>query len=233
MVAVPRKKARGNLNNLAYKRLKEMIVTGEFSHDKPLVERIISQKLGMSRTPVKHALSRLQQEGLIRIVPRQGVFPIKISYVEYQNILTIREVLEGLAARLAVDHVSNVKLRELRDIFDKLGDVRNVEEVNHESYALANVAFHREILQLSGNPKLIETVEGLYDHISLVRLRTIERTSRRIRSVEEHEAVTEALERRDPDEAEKAMRAHIRALKKDIDNRNKMDIDFFQIEHKK
>ncbi|MBW2146403.1 MAG: GntR family transcriptional regulator [Deltaproteobacteria bacterium] len=210
-----------------------MIVTGEFSHDKPLVERIISQKLGMSRTPVKHALSRLQQEGLIRIVPRQGVFPIKISYVEYQNILTIREVLEGLAARLAVDHVSNVKLRELRNIFDKLGDVRNVEEVNHESYALANVAFHREILQLSGNPKLIETVEGLYDHISLVRLRTIERTSRRIRSVEEHEAVTEALERRDPDEAEKAMRAHIRALKKDIDNRNKRDIDFFQIEHKK
>jgi len=171
-----------------------MIVTGEVSYNKPLVERIISQNLGMSRTPIKHALSRLQQEGLIRIVSRQGVFYVKISYVEYQNILTIREVLEGLAARLAVDNLSNAKMRELRDIFNSLGDVRNTEKVSHESYALANVAFHREILQLSRNPKLIETVQGLYDHISLIRLRTIEITSRRIRSVEEHEAVMEALE---------------------------------------
>ncbi len=230
MVKIPRKKVIGNLNNLAYKRLKEMIVTGEVSHDKPLVERIMSHKLGMSRTPVKHALSRLQQEGLIRIVPRQGVFPVKISYVEYQNILTIREVLEGLAARLAVDYVSNAKIRELRDIFDNLGDVCNVEKVSHEFYALANVAFHQEILQLSGNSKLIETVQGLYDHISLIRLRTIEITGRRMRSIREHEAVMEALERRDPDQAEKAMRAHIRALKKDIEDQININPDFSRIE---
>jgi DNA-binding GntR family transcriptional regulator len=222
-----RSKKTDNLNDVAYRRLKSMIVSGEVSHSKPLAERIISQHLGVSRTPVKHALSRLQQEGLVRIVPRQGVFPVKIRFVEYQNILTIREMLEGLAARLAVDQVSNAKLRELRSIFDNLGDVSDLDKVNHDAYALANVAFHHEILQLSGNPKLVETVHGLYDHLSLVRLRAIEITGRRARSVAEHEAVIQALEQRDADRAEEAMRAHIRALAKDIQDEIERNPDFF------
>jgi len=209
--------AKGKLNNRAYEQLKEMIITGEVSHDKPIVERAISQKLNMSRTPIKHALSRLQQEGLIRIVPRHGVFPVVITYPEYQHILEIREVLEGLAARLAVDHFSNAGLRELGLIFESLGDIRDIRKVDHKKFALANVAFHRKILDTSNNPKLIETVRGLYDHLSLVRLKTIELTGRRNRSVDEHEAILKALEQRDADRAETAMRSHIRAIKKDIE----------------
>jgi DNA-binding GntR family transcriptional regulator len=209
--------AKGKLNNLAYEQLKEMIITGEVSHDKPIVERAISQKLNMSRTPIKHALSRLQQEGLIRIVPRHGVFPVVITYPEYQHILEIREVLEGLAARLAVDHFSNADLRELRFIFENLGDIRDIKKVGHQKFALANVAFHRKILETSNNPKLIETVGSLYDHLSLVRLKTIELTGRRNRSVDEHEAILKALEQRDADRSETAMRSHIRTIKKDIE----------------
>jgi DNA-binding GntR family transcriptional regulator len=193
--------AKGKLNNLAYEQLKEMIITGEVSHDKPIVERAISQKLNMSRTPIKHALSRLQQEGLIRIVPRHGVFPVVITYPEYQHILEIREVLEGLAARLAVDHFSNADLRELRFIFENLGDIRDIKKVGHQKFALANV----------------ETVGSLYDHLSLVRLKTIELTGRRNRSVDEHEAILKALEQRDADRSETAMRSHIRTIKKDIE----------------
>ncbi|MCJ7538597.1 MAG: GntR family transcriptional regulator, partial [Desulfobacterales bacterium] len=179
-------KEKGKLHNLAYERLKEMIVTGEVSFDKPLVERSISKKLNMSRTPVKHALSRLQQEGLIRVVPRHGVFPVILTYQEYLHTLGIREVLEGLAARLAVDHFSNAGLRELRTIFESIGDIKDVKKVSHKQFALANVAFHQKILHTSNNPKLIETVQNLYDHLSLVRLKTIEITARRNRSVDEH-----------------------------------------------
>ena len=209
--------AKGKLNNLAYEQLKEMIITGEVSHDKPIVERSISKKLNMSRTPIKHALSRLQQEGLIRVVPRHGVFPVVITYSEYKHILEIREVLEGLAARLAVDHFSNANLSELRLIFENLGNIRDIKKVSHKKFALANVAFHRKILHTSNNPKLIETVNSLYDHLSLVRLKTIELTGRRNRSVDEHEAILKALEQREADHAEMAMRSHIRAIKKDIE----------------
>lgn len=220
-------RGKGRLNNLAYDQLKEMIVSGEVSHDKPIVERTISKKLNMSRTPIKHALSRLQQEGLIRIVPRHGVFPVIITYSEYQHILEIREVLEGLAARLAVDNFSNAGLRDLRDIFQSLGDIRDLSKVDHKKFALANVVFHRKILETSNNPKLIETVSGLYDHLSLVRLKTIELTGRRNRSVDEHQEILEALELRDADRAEKAMRKHIRMLKKDIEAEVRKNPDIF------
>lgn len=215
----PNRRANNNLSNLAYQSLKAMIISGEIPHNKGMVERVISDKLGMSRTPVRHALSRLQQEGLVRIVPQSGVFPVKIGYAEYQNILAVREVLEGLAARLATDHVSNAKLRELRAIFESIGDISDLEKVSHKDYALANVRYHREILELSNNPKLIQTMEGLYDHLSLLPLRAIEITERRMKSMEEHEEVLQALEQRDADRAEQAMRAHIRSLRKDIEEK--------------
>jgi len=220
-------KAKGKLNNLAYDQLKEMIISGEVSHDKPIVERTISKKLNMSRTPIKHALSRLQQEGLIRIEPRHGVFPVIITYPEYLHILAIREVLEGLAARLAVDYFSNAGLRALRSIFESLGDIRDIKAVGHKKFALANVAFHRKILETSSNPKLIETVRGMYDHLSLVRLKTIELTGRRNRSVDEHEEILEALESRDADRAEKSMRKHIRMLNQDIETEVKKNPGIF------
>lgn len=223
--------AKGKLHHLAYEKLKEMIVTGEVSLDKPLVERSISKMLNMSRTPIKHALSRLQQEGLIRIVPRHGVFPVILSYQEYMHTLEIREVLEGLAARLAVDHFSNASLRELRSIFESLGEIRNVEKVKHKQFALANVAFHRKILHTSNNPKLIEAVQNLYDHLSLVRLKTIEMTGRRNRSVDEHEMIIDALEKRNTNMAEQAMRAHIQTLKKDIKSEIKKNPGFFPNEN--
>jgi DNA-binding GntR family transcriptional regulator len=219
--------AKGKLNNLAYQQLKEMVVSGEVSQEKPLVERTISKKLNMSRTPIKHAISRLQQEGLIRVVPRHGVFPIIITYAEYKNIIELREVLEGLAARSSVDYFSNAKLRELRDIFNNLGDIRDVNKVSHNDFALANVAFHRSILEHSNNPKLIGTVKSLYDHLSMVQLKTIELTDRRNRSVDEHEMILSALESRNANEAEKAMRTHICTLKKDIEREVQNNPDFF------
>ena len=182
----------------------------------PIAERAMSKELGVSRTPIKYALNRLEREGLVRIIERKGVFPIEPSYLEYQRILEIREMLEGLASRLAVDHVSNAKVRELEQIFDNLGDISDIEKMPYEDYAKVNVDFHHEILHLSNNPKLIEMVEGLYDHLSLVRLRTLDIPGRRSKSLAEHRKILKALQQRDNTLAEKAMRDHIRAVLEDI-----------------
>lgn len=224
-----RHNVEGNLLERAYGRLKEMIITGDISEENPRTERELSHIFGMSRTPIKHALSRLQHEGLITIVPRQGIFPVKESYLEYQHILAVREVLEGLAARLAVQYISIAKTRYLRNVFDCLGDIYDTDKVSHEQYATANVTFHREILRLSHNPKLIETMHRLYDHLNLIRLRTIEVTKRRKRSIEEHEAVIQALEDRNPARAEELMRVHLKTLRKDIEAKVKEDQSLFQL----
>ena len=205
-----------NLSNLAYQDIKSMVLSGVLPAGQPIVERLVSQKIGISRTPIREALGRLEHEGLVRVVPRRGAFPITLSLREYLSILTVREVLEGLAARLAVDHVSNAKIRELEAIFEKFHNVDNTSMISHQEYALANVRFHHEILKLSQNPKLMETIQGLYDHLSLVPWRNIEITERRVRSIEEHKLILKSLENRDGDMAENTARAHIRSLRNDV-----------------
>jgi DNA-binding GntR family transcriptional regulator len=215
------------LGDVAYQGIKKMVLSGRLPQDKPIVERMVSQEIGVSRTPIREALNRLEQEGLVRIVPRRGAFPVTLGLTEYLDILAVREVLEGLAARMAVDHVSNAKLRDLEEIFSEFHDPDNPESVSHQAYALANVGFHREILELSNNPKLIETVKDLHDHLSLVRWRTIEITNRRGKSIEEHKRILEALKRRDPDRAETAARQHIQSLQGDIAREAKNRPDLF------
>jgi DNA-binding GntR family transcriptional regulator len=216
-----------NLSAVAYHELKSMILSGNLPIGKPIVERLVSQETGVSRTPIREALGRLEQEGLVRVVPRKGAFPVTLNLEEYLDILTIREVLEGLAARLAVEHVSNAKVRALRGILEEFKDIEGRGPENHEKYALANVRFHSEILQLSHKPKLIQTIKSLYDHLSLVPWRTIELTGRRRRSIKEHYRIVESLDRRDGDLAEHEMRAHIRSLHEDISREAEENPDLF------
>jgi DNA-binding GntR family transcriptional regulator len=218
-----------NLSNLAYQDLKTMVLSGVLPADQPIVERLVSQKIGISRTPIREALGRLEHEGLVRIIPRRGAFPVTLGLREYLNILTIREVLEGLAIRLAVDHVSNAKISELKEVFEKFHDVDKTSLISHQEYALANVRFHREILKLSHNPKLIETIQGLYDHLSLVPWRNIEITERRVRSIGEHKLILKALEIRDSDMAERVARAHIQSLRDDVERVARISPELFKV----
>jgi len=214
-----------NLNEYAYENLKSTIIDANGPKNILLNERILSKKLKISRSPIKNALSRLKQEGLITVVPRKGIFPAQICFQEYLTILTVREVLEGLAARLAVEYISDAKIKELKGILESLGDFPDINKVNHDTFALANVNFHKEILNLSNNKKLIQTVHGLYDHLRLAKLRTIEITGRRSRSINEHNKIIQALEKRNAEDAEISMRNHIKALKKDIENVAKIDFN--------
>ena len=211
------KKLSSNLKLVAYQQLKAKIIKGDFNFNKRLVERSLSLQLGIGRTPIKHALSMLEQEGLVRIVPRKGIFVQRLSYLEYQDILIVRESLEGLAARLAVDNVSNAHLRQLQNIIEAREEFHKSEETEHQAVSLANIDFHEYILKLSRNTKLIETVHGLYNHLSLVHLKTIEFTGRHQTSLQEHQEIISALETRDPGLSESTMRAHIKSLREDIE----------------
>ena len=101
--------------------------------------------------------------------------------------------------------------------------------IRHQEYALANVRFHREVLKLSHNPKLIETIQGLYDHLSLVPWSNIEITERRVRSIEEHTRILKAFEIRDNDMAENVARDHIQSLRNDVERVARIKPELFRV----
>ena len=203
-----------NLKEAVYQRLKESIVRGEISPGSKLVETQISQKLGVSRTPLREAISRLGQEGLLEVVPRHGTFVRKQSVNEILESLEIREALEGLAARLAARHATPEIVQKMKNCFSDFSP-KNVEKSIKE-YAQENVRFHHLVIQASQNRRLIGLIRNLYDQMDMVRLHTIVLPGRARNSLAEHREIIRLIEKKRGDLAEKLLRYHIRGLRKAV-----------------
>jgi DNA-binding GntR family transcriptional regulator len=180
------------------------------------VETQISQKLGVSRTPLREAISRLGQEGLLEIVPRHGTFVRKQSVNEILESLDIREVLEGLAARLAARHATPEIIQKMKGCFSGFSP-KNVEN-SIKDYAQQNVRFHHLVIQASQNRRLIGIIRNLYDQMDMVRLHTIVLPGRARKSLAEHREIIRLVGKRKGDLAEKHLRLHIRDLRKAVKN---------------
>jgi DNA-binding GntR family transcriptional regulator len=205
-----------NLKEAVYKRLKESIVRGEFSAGSKIVETLSSQKLGVSRTPLREAINRLEQDGLVEIIPRRGTFVRKQSVAEILESLEIREALEGLAARLASRNATPDIIQKMKNCFAGFSP-KNVEK-SIQDYALQNVRFHHLIIQASHNRRLVALIRNLYDQMDMVRLHTIVMPGRAKKSLSEHREIIRHIEKKKGESAEKLTRAHIRDLHKAVLN---------------
>ncbi len=201
-----------NLKEAVYQRIKETILRGEIPPGSKLVETQISQELGVSRTPLREAISRLGQEGLLEVVPRRGTFVRKQSLNEILENLEIREALEGLAARLAARHATPEIVQKMKSCFADFSP-RNVEG-SIEEYAHQNVRFHHLVIQASQNRRLIGIIRNLFDQIDIVRLHTIVLPGRARNSLAEHREIIRLIEKKKADLAEKLLRSHVRGLGK-------------------
>lgn len=186
----------------AYRKLKEAItamnVYGQ-AEEIRLDERRLSQELGVSRTPIREALTMLQREGFVRTVPRRGVIVVRKSKQEIVRMIQVWAALESLAARLATLHASDREIANLRHMFD---DFRDGSPEGHlDEYSDANIRFHQAIIQLSGNPVLVEMTRDLFIHMRAIRQATIGQEDRAKRSIVDHMNIIEALQRRDTDRA--------------------------------
>ena len=174
-----------------------------------LDERRLSEQLGISRTPLREALARLEQEGLVRVVPRRGVYIVRKTKAEILEMITVWAALESMAARLATKVASDAEIASLRGLFtdfevDSLGGVG----ARIDEYSARNIAFHQKILELSRCRLLRETADGLFLHMKGIRARTIGEDDRAARSIVDHGAIIEAIERRDAELAERLVREH-------------------------
>ncbi len=202
-----------SLRTLAYGALKraitEMDIYGQLDTIR-LDERQLSQKLGVSRTPIREALTLLEQEGFVRAVPRRGIYVVRKSKKEICEMIVVWAALEGMAARLAATHATEDQLKALADLFQKFKDEPLSDQMNE--YSEANIAFHQAILKLGGCDLIVEMAQNLFIHIRAIRTVSLRQDNRADQSIGEHLAIIGALKARDADLAERLVREHTLGL---------------------
>jgi DNA-binding GntR family transcriptional regulator len=175
-----------------------------------LDERRLAEQLRISRTPIREVLARLEQEGLVRIIPRKGVMIARKSVDEILEMIITWAALESMAARLATTRASDAELGSLRRMLAQFSQ----EEVRTriDEYSETNIKFHQRILELSKCALLKNIAAGLFIHMRAIRARTMGEDDRVNRSIVDHAHIIEALEGRDADLAERLVREHTLAL---------------------
>lgn len=198
-----------SLKDRIYSTLKQAITTSDIysgTDDPRLDERELSDRLQISRTPIREALARLEQEGLVRIVPRKGVFIVRKSKSEILEMITVWAALESMAARLATKAASDNEIANLRRMF---GTFKDDELRAHiDEYSETNIRFHQTILELGKCALIKEIADGLFVHMRAIRARTISEEDRVQKSIVDHLHIIEALEARDSDLAGRLVREH-------------------------
>lgn len=192
-----------DLKGEVYKILRAGIAKGDLAPGTRLKETALVRDLAVSRTPIREALNQLSKEGLVEIIPRRGTFVKQWNKEEALEILLIREALEGLAARLATDQMTDARLDRLAGYMDryKKGELE---------YTEADRLFHYEIVQACGMSRLIDMIKNLYDTLRMSKILAVsfEVPERIIESISEHNRIIEALREKDGDKVERLMRVN-------------------------
>jgi DNA-binding GntR family transcriptional regulator len=201
--------ANASVGQLAYDALRRAILAMDVYHsdaDLRLDEKTVAAQLGVSRTPVREALARLEHEGLVRILPRRGIYIVRKSKDEITEIITVWAALEGMAARLVCERATDDDIATLRTLFTEFEDGELRTHLNE--YSAANLRFHQRIIELCQSPLLLQMVTNLLVHVRAIRGRTIGDEDRAERSIVDHMHIIEALEARDAELAERLVRDH-------------------------
>jgi len=178
--------------------------------DLRLDERSMAEQLNVSRTPLREALTRLENERLIEIRARKGVFVLRKTRDEILEMIVAWAALESMAARLAAANAADQDIQTLRR--HALKHSESSESADLSEYSEANIQFHQMILEMSGCKTLGQMADGLFVHIHAVRRRALSENDRASRSVVDHMGIIEALETRDAELASTLVRIHTMRL---------------------
>ena len=209
-VLVSAEELRGrSRSEFVYERLLQEISEGRLRGVR-IREEDIAKSLGVSRTPVREALQRLQERGLLTVGAGRSLMVVELGERQIMELYAMREILEGSAARFAAQHAGEEEIARLYRL--------------HETYIAAfgeserlvplNRRFHHAIHEAAHNRYLTQALEAVHDSIALLHSTTFRVPVKPDRSDLEHRRIIEAIERRDPDAAEEAARAHIRMARR-------------------
>ena len=198
----------------AYRSIKQAITALDIYKSADAVwldERKLSERLGISRTPVREAIAMLEQEGFVKSMPRRGIVVLKKNNREVVEMIEAWAALESMAVRRIALRASDEDIASLRQHFERFHEGHRPTDYLSE-YSTANVAFHQGLIRLGGSQTIIALTENILLHVRGIRELTIGRDQRAERSIEDHLGIITALEKRDAERAEKLSRDHTLGL---------------------
>jgi len=206
-----------SLSDQALERLTELIIRGDIKPGARIQEAVLARQLGISRGPLREAIRRLEGRGLLMRIPHVGVRVASPTVEEIIDLYMIREVLEGLACRLAAERLTDEELKRLRDVLFDHSAHEDVKSGTGYYQSPGDQDFHFQIIEGSRQVRLIETLLGdLYQVLRFFRYRSSINPGRAKAAFDEHVSILEALERRDGEAAERLMREHLQHARMSI-----------------
>lgn len=200
---------RENLDQMIYDRLKTMIIEREIAPGDKIYQEKLAQELGVSRTPLVNALKKLEQEKLVTAIPRRGFFVRFFTKAEMIQIFELRELLEGLAARRAAQHISDDAIVRLRSFFKNWNSSTAAKD--QRKYVEEDRRFHNFLFEIGGKEFLSDILKT-YNFLTMSH--QVDRKTILVRPPEEtlseHRAIIDAICSRDPVKAEEVTRAHLK-----------------------
>lgn len=195
------------LRDIVFQAMREAIIKGDLKPGERLMEVQLAEEMGVSRTPVREAIRKLELEGLVVMVPRKGAYVAGLTLKEVADVFEIRGSLEGLAAALAADRITDEEVAELDNILEDIsvagekGDVDTIIE--------KDALFHQILFNATRNDRLAQIISNLKEHIDRFRAQSFENPARFKGVLEEHQKILDSIKQGDIINAESLAKEHI------------------------
>lgn len=195
------------LRELVLEAIREAIKNGALQPRERLMEIQLADELGVSRTPVREALRKLELEGFIVMVPRKGAYVSDLSMKDVADVFEIRAALEGLAGALAAERITEEELETMERLLVEKGEAINLNDI--DKLVAVDTRFHEAMYQASRNERLTVIISNLREQIQRFRLTSLSVPGRKQDSLKEHRGLLEAIQARDIQLARQLAQEHI------------------------
>ncbi|AEY64319.1 GntR family transcriptional regulator [Clostridium sp. BNL1100] len=195
------------LREVIFNSLREAIIIGELRPGERLMEVQLAEKMGVSRTPVREAIRKLELEGLVDMIPRKGAHVAELSIKDIMDVLEVRASLDGLATSLAAERITDDELKELKHINGQFASY--IEKENLNGSIKKDVEFHDIIYKASRNDKLISIINNLREQVQRFRVIYLKEYNNSKNLIKEHNDIYEAVSSRSMENARNIAKTHI------------------------
>ena len=210
------------LRDVVFNTLRQAILRGELKPGERLMEIQLANKLGVSRTPIREAIRKLELEGLVLMIPRKGAEVAEITEKSLRDVLEVRRALEELSVQLACEKITKEEIRELERVAKEFQQVVNSSDITE--IAEVDVCFHDIIYTATDNQKLIQLLNNLREQMYRYRVEYLKRDGVFPQLIAEHEAIIRHIENNEKEKATEVMCRH-------IDNQVETVIDVIRAKH--
>ncbi|MCL0072011.1 GntR family transcriptional regulator [Peptococcaceae bacterium] len=205
------------LREAVFEAVRDAIISGKFKPGERLMEVQLAEEMGVSRTPVREAIRKLELEGFVKIMPHKGAYVAKVSIKDIIDVFEVRAALEALAARLAAKRITEDELKQLKRAAMSIANLADGHDIHDiEEAVKVDTGFHDIIYKASRNEKLVQFITHLREQMKRFRATSLALPGRTKMALEEHEKIVQALWDRNEELAAELSRKHIENAERSI-----------------